>query len=203
VFTGLISHIGEVVDVASMDAGRVLTVTAPWTDVVDGESIAMDGVCLTVTNIRPGQFSVAAVQTTLDRTTIGTWRAGRRVNLERALRVTDRLGGHIVQGHVDGVAEVTSLRRQGDAFLIGVGVWDGADGLCVPQGSITIDGVSLTVHSMPAPRTVVVAIVDYTERHTTLGACTVGDRVNIELDIVGKYVRQLAAPWSSATDAVR
>jgi riboflavin synthase len=203
VFTGLISHIGEVVDVASLDAGRALTVTAPWTDVADGESIAIDGVCLTVTGKQPGKFSVAAVQTTLDRTTVGSWRAGRRVNLERALLATDRLGGHIVQGHVDGVGEVTNLRHQGDTFLIDVSLWPGTEGLCVPQGSITIDGVSLTVHSMPAPGTVVVSIVDYTERHTTLGGYTVGDQVNIELDIVGKYVRQLAAPWSSAAGAGR
>jgi riboflavin synthase len=203
VFTGLISHVGEVVDVASLDAGRVLTVTAPWTDIADGESIAIDGVCLTVAKIQPGQFAVAAVQSTLDRTTVGAWGTGRRVNLERALRATDRLGGHIVQGHVDGVAEVMNLRHVGDTYLIDVKIWDGADGLCVPQGSITIDGVSLTVHSMPAPQTIVVAIVDYTERHTTLGTYTVGDRVNIELDIIGKYVRQLAAPWSGVSGAAR
>jgi riboflavin synthase len=203
VFTGLISHIGEVTDVARTAAGRVMTVTAPWTDVVEGESIAIDGVCLTATTIAAGSFGVAAVETTLERTTVGSWRAGTRVNLERAMRAGDRLGGHLVQGHVDGVGEVSSVRRQGDALLIDVLLWDGADQLCVPQGSITIDGVSLTVHSTPAPRTVSVAIIEYTRRHTTLGDRTAGNRVNIELDVIGKYVRQLAAPWSSVSGAMR
>jgi riboflavin synthase len=170
---------------------------------VEGESIAINGVCLTATDMTAGAFNVAAVETTLDKTTAGSWRTGTRVNLERALRVGDRLGGHIVQGHVDGVAEVSAVRQQGDALLLDITLWDGADLLCVPQGSITIDGVSLTVHSTPAPRTVSVSIIDYTKRHTTLGDRIAGDRVNIELDVIGKYVRQLAAPWSSASDVLR
>lgn len=202
-FTGLISHIGDVVDVARTAAGRVITVTAPWPDVVEGESIAIDGVCLTATNVVAGAFSVAAVETTLDRTTVGSWRVGTRVNLERALRAGDRLGGHLVQGHVDGVGDVSAVRRQGDAVLIDIALWDGADQLCVPQGSITIDGVSLTVYSTPAPRTVCVSVIEYTRNHTTLGDRKTGDRVNIELDVIGKYVRQLAAPWSSVSGVLR
>ncbi len=202
-FTGLISHIGDVTDVASTAAGRVITVTVPWTDIVDGESIAIDGVCLTVMRIVDGAFSVAAVETTLDRTTIGSLRAGSRVNLERALRMGDRLGGHMVQGHVDGVADVSAVQQQGAALLIDVNLWEGAGALCVPQGSITIDGVSLTVHSLPAPQTARVSIIEHTRNHTTLGQRATGDRVNIELDIIGKYVRQLAAPYGSVSDALR
>lgn len=194
-FTGLISHIGDVLNVARTDAGRTLTVSSPWTDIADGESIAIDGVCLTATSSTAGSFTVSAVATTLDRTTIGAWTAGRRVNLERALRAGDRLGGHLVQGHVDGIAEVTSARMQGDALIIDIATWEGADALCVPQGSITIDGVSLTVYAIPAPRVVSVSIIEYTRKHTTLGDRKAGDRVNIELDVIGKYVRQMATPW--------
>jgi riboflavin synthase len=197
VFTGLISHIGDVADIARTAAGRVVTVNVPWSDIAEGESIAIDGVCLTATANAQGRFTVAAVETTIDKTTAGFWRKGSRVNLERALRAGDRLGGHIVQGHVDGVGEIVNVHQQGDALLIDVALWEGADSLCVPQGSITIDGVSLTVHSLPAPRTVRVSIIDYTRRHTTLGDRKPGDRVNIELDVIGKYVRQLVAPWSA------
>jgi riboflavin synthase len=201
VFTGLISHVGEVVRVAESESGREITVAVPWDDVALGESVAMDGACLTVIASGAGTFTVAAVETTLHLTTIGEWAVGRRVNLERALRAGDRLGGHLVQGHVDGVAEVAAVRRLGDAWLMDVSLWDGADVLCVPQGSITIDGVSLTVHTVPAPRVVGVSIIEYTRAHTTLGARRVGERVNIELDIIGKYVRQLAAPWSALSVA--
>ena len=202
-FTGLISQIGDVTHVATTDAGRAVTIRTTWTDIVEGESIAINGVCLTATANGSGSFTVAAVETTLERTTAGAWRAGSHVNLERALRAGDRLGGHIVQGHVDGVGEVRIVRRQGDALVIDVLLWDGAEALCIPQGSITVDGVSLTIYAMPSPRTVSVSIIEYTRKHTTLGELTAGDRVNIELDVIGKYVRQMAAPWSAATDVVR
>lgn len=202
-FTGIVSNIGELVRVAATPAGRALTIAAPWTDVADGESIAVNGVCLTVTAVERGQFSVAAVGTTLERTTVGSWKTGGRVNLERALRAGDRMGGGIVQGHVDGVSDVTGVRQDGDALLIEIGMWESADALYVPQGSVTVDGVSLTVMSMPAPRVVCVSIVEYTRQHTTLSERRVGDRVNVELDVIGKYVRQLVAPWSTLADVGR
>lgn len=189
--------------VAETGAGRALAVSVAWDDLAEGESIALDGVCLTATAVEPGQFTVSAVDTTLDRTTIGGWRAGRRVNLERALRAGDRLGGHFVQGHVDGVGEVTATRWTEDAFVVAVALWDGAEALCVPQGSIAIDGVSLTIHAVLAPRLIDVSIIEYTRVHTTLGERRSGDRVNVELDVIGKYVRQLAAPWSALSEIVR
>jgi riboflavin synthase len=203
VFTGLVTNIGDIVRVAGTAAGRVITVAVDWDDLVEGESIAVDGVCLTVTSVEPGRFAVAAVDTTLDRTTIGGWVAGGHVNLERALRAGDRLGGHFVQGHVDGVGEVAGTRWTEDAFVIEVGLWNGAEALCVPQGSIAIDGVSLTIHAVLAPRLVDVSIIDYTRVHTTLGERRTGDRVNVELDVIGKYVRQLAAPWTALSGSVR
>ena len=189
--------------VAETGSGRAITVVVAWDDLAEGESIALDGVCLTVTSVEPGQFSIAAVDTTLDRTTIGAWSAGQKVNLERALRAGDRLGGHFVQGHVDGVGEVAGTRWTEDAFVIDVALWDGAEALCVPQGSIAIDGVSLTIHAVLAPRLVDVSIIEYTRVHTTLGARRAGDRVNVELDVIGKYVRQLAAPWTALSGSVQ
>lgn len=201
-FTGLITHIGEVVHVAEAAAGREFSISSPWTDLVDGESIAVDGVCLTVTGSERGTFRVAAVTTTLACTTLGAWRVGRRVNLERALRASDRLGGHIVQGHVDGVGTVVSRRRDDTAVLLDVRMWDGADAFCVPKGSVTIDGVSLTIQDLPAPHTITLSLIDHTLRHTTLDDRQIDDAVNVELDVIGKYVRHMLAPWGAAADAL-
>lgn len=114
-FTGLITAVGEIVRVSSTEAGRELVIAAPYTGLEIGESIACNGACLTVREIGDGTFTVAAVVTTLERTTIEAWQVGTRVNLERAMAVGDRLGGHLVQGHVDGVGSVVAAERRGDA----------------------------------------------------------------------------------------
>lgn len=201
-FTGLITHVGTVHAIRDADRGREVVIAAGWNDLAVGESIAVDGACLTVDTIADGTFSVAAVGTTLARTHVGTWRTGRRVNLERALRATDRLGGHIVQGHVDGVGTVAAARMSddGSAWLLDVALWDGVEGLCVPFGSIALDGVSLTVNTL-ATREVGVSVVPHTRAHTTLAERRVGDPVHVEFDVVGKYVRQLVGPWSAAIAA--
>ncbi len=196
-FTGLVTHVGTIAAVAPTPAGREFTVAAELDDVADGESIALDGVCLTVREHAPGRFVVAAVETTLARTHLAEWTPGRRVNLERALRLGDRLGGHIVQGHVDGVGRIVDERMQGDAWIIEVALWEAAMPLCVLHGSVTIDGVSLTVNALPAPGVIGVSVIEYTRRHTALGDRRVGDAVHVELDAIGKYVRQLAAPWGA------
>lgn len=201
-FTGLITHVGELTRVAQNPAGRELTVAVPWTDLTIGESVAIDGVCLTVTDLAEGAFTAAAVAPTVKVTTVGGWRTGRLVNLERALRASDRLGGHIVQGHVDGVGEVASVRHQDDAVLLEVALWVGAETLCVPKGSIAIDGVSLTVFGISGG-TVTVSLIDHTRRHTTLGERRAGERVNVEFDVIGKYVRQLVAPWDTGADVIQ
>jgi riboflavin synthase len=193
-FTGLITAIGRVREVSVTDAGRTFVVEAPYEGVQDGESIACDGACLTVRSHGPGWFTVAAVVTTLDRTTTGTWAAGRRLNLERALAVGDRLGGHIVQGHVDGVGVVRAARAVGDAWLIDVEVPAAVAALLVPLGSVAVDGVSLTVNALPAPDVLQLSIIEHTMRHTTLGERRSGDRVHLEADILAKYLQRLAAP---------
>lgn len=190
-FTGLVEAVGTVIAVRETDAGREFEVRAPFTDLSDGESIALNGACLTVRTHGAGSFTVAAVSTTLERTTIGDWHEGHRVNLERAMKVTDRFGGHIVQGHVDALGRVLRVERQGSAFLIQIGVPPEVDELLVPHGSVTVDGVSLTVNELAAPGVLEVSIIEFTERHTTLGSLTAGSMVHLEGDVIGKHVRRL------------
>jgi len=197
-FTGLVDDVGTITSVSINEAGREFRVSCRYDDVSLGESIACHGACLTVRNRASGWFEVAAVHTTLGRTTIGGWEVGKRLNLERALRMGDRLGGHLVQGHVDGVGEVQGTFDDGDARLIDIRVPSDVAELLVPQGSITVDGVSLTVNALVAPRVLQVSIIDFTLRHTTLGALAVGERVHLEGDVIGKYVRTLLSPYRGA-----
>jgi riboflavin synthase len=141
---------------------------------------------------------VAAIVTTLGRTTIGDWEIGRRVNLERAMRLGDRLGGHLVQGHVDDVGRVEEIRRLEDALLVDVRMPEALEPLMIPHGSVAVDGVSLTVNALPAPGILQLSLIEYTWTHTTLGALRVGDRVHLEGDMMGKYARQLLAPYAAA-----
>jgi len=199
-FTGLVDDVGTIDRVAETSAGREFVIRSRYDDLVDGESIAVNGACLTVRGSEPGRFTVAAVVTTLGRTAIGGWDTGTRVNLERALRASDRLGGHIVQGHVDGVGTVRRVERVGDALLVDVAIPSAIAELLVPHGSITVDGVSLTVNAIPARDVVQLSLIEYTLRHTTLGALAVGDAVHVEGDVIGKYVRQLVTPYRRDPD---
>jgi riboflavin synthase len=197
-FTGLIDDVGVVERVERTEAGRELRVATRYSGLSDGESIAVNGACLTVRESGEGWFTAAAVVTTLERTTIGAWSAGLRVNLERAMRLGDRLGGHMVQGHVDAVATVESVRRREDALLVDVRLPDELEPLMVPHGSVAIDGVSLTVNALPAPGILQLSLIEFTWNHTTLGALSAGDQVHVEADMIGKYVRQLVAPYAAA-----
>jgi riboflavin synthase len=200
-FTGLIETIGEVERVRQTDAGRELRVRAAFTDLSSGESIAVNGACLTVRDFGSGWFDAAAVLTTLERTTIGDWKQGTRLNLERALRPGDRLGGHIVQGHVDGVGIVTAREQAGDALLIDVSVPGSIESLFVLHGSVAIDGVSLTVNELK-PGGLQLSLIEYTLRHTTLGDLKQGSRVHVEADVVAKHVRRLLEPYLREASAL-
>ena len=200
-FTGLIEQVGEVESVRQSSAGRELRVRAPFNDLAAGESIALNGACLTVREFGPGWFEAAAVLTTLERTTIGEWKTGTRVNLERSLRATDRLGGHIVQGHVDCVGVVAAREMAGDALLIDLSLPGSIEPLFVLHGSIAVDGVSLTVNELK-PGGVQLSLIDYTLRHTNLGDLRVGSRVHVEADVIAKHVRRLLEPYLRETSAV-
>ena len=189
-FTGIVDSIGRI-DAVSLNNGVALRIKARYRGVKKGESIAVNGACLTVEQVGKGGFTVHAVATTLDRTLIGEWRRGRAVNLERALRAGDRLGGHFVQGHVDGVGAVERVAEADDALLVDIRVPRDVAETTVLHGAITVDGVSLTVNALPRAGVVQVSLVPFTREHTTLGGLANGDRVHVEADVLGKYVRQL------------
>ena len=190
-FTGIITDIGRIESVIPGGDIRFVLETAFETDGIGiGASIACSGVCLTVIEKGPHRFSVAASAETLSKTTLGTWREGTRVNLERALRMGDDLGGHIVSGHVDGTGRVETVGEDGDSLRFLISLPNPLMSLVAPKGSITVDGVSLTVNSVDGNR-VGLNIIDHTRKATTLGDRKPGDIVNVEIDMLARYVARL------------
>ena len=188
-FTGIVSAIGEIIANDPLPDGRELRIRAPFRRIALGESIAVHGACLTVTSKGHGWFAVTAVPTTLERTRLAELVPGDQVNLERAAKLGDSLGGHLVQGHVDGLGVVTGVAEQPGARLLDLRVPDSVARATMPLGSVTLDGVSLTVNAIAAPGIIQVALIPYTLAHTTLGELAVGDRVHVEGDVIGKYLR--------------
>ncbi len=192
-FTGLVEDLGTVARADRRSDALVLAIRPhriPLAELAAGESICTDGACLTVTELARDAFTVLAGAETLARTTLGGLRAGGRVNLERALRVGDRLGGHWVTGHVDGTGELTARRDLGANLVLGVRAAPALLRYVVEKGSIAIAGVSLTVNAVDAEG-FSVAIIPHTREATTLGALAIGDRVNLEVDILAKHVEKL------------
>jgi riboflavin synthase len=202
-FTGLVDDVGLITHVADTPAGRELRLSCRYADLTDGESIAVNGACLTVRehgkDAGQGWFSVAAVVTTLERTTIGQWAVGGQVNLERAMKLGDRLGGHLVLGHVDGLGVVLRTAQVDDAWLIDVEVPSALRPLMVDKGSVAINGVSLTVNAL-LPTGVQLSIIEYTRRHTTLGLLQAGYQVHVEADVLAKHVERLLAPLAAVAN---
>ena len=190
-FTGIVTDVGTVQHARSAASGIELTIACSYPDVELGESIAVDGACLTVQAIQPAGFTAHVVRTSLERTRFGDYSEGRRVNLERALRMGDRLGGHLVQGHVDGVGEVVEVVEGQDARLLEIKVPDEVARVSIPLGSITVDGVNLIVNAKPGPLVIQISLIPFTLQHTTLGERGTGDRVHLEADTIGKYVAAL------------
>jgi riboflavin synthase len=190
VFTGIVTAVGTVRATSREAGGLSLRIGAPFRSLRRGESVAVDGACLTVERLGKGWFTVHVIQTSLERTLFGEYTAGRRVNLERALRAGDALGGHLVQGHVDGIGRVEAAMRRDDAWLLDVSVPAEVARVSIPLGSIAIDGVSLTVNAVPAPGIIQVALIPVTFQQTTLGSKQPGDRVHVEGDVIGKYVEK-------------
>jgi riboflavin synthase len=190
VFTGIVREVGRVEAVEENGGSVRLTVSAPETAAATavGDSVALAGVCLTAVEVADGTIAFDAVPETLRRSTLGRLEAGREVNVEPALRAGEPLGGHIVQGHVDGVGRIRAVSEEG------IEVEAAPDVLryCVEKGSIAVEGVSLTIATL-GHDSFGVALVPHTREATTLGAMAVGDEVNLEVDVVAKYVERLAA----------
>ena len=188
-FTGIISHIGKVKSFQNsqllVKADRSLT-----KQVKNGDSVAVNGVCLTVIDKRADLFQVEVMPETLKRTALGGLKSGDIVNLELAMKAADRFAGHIVQGHIDGVATVKSIKQKGNSRLFTFEVPKQLGRYIVEKGSIAVNGISLTVIDA-SNKTFTVGIIPYTWRHTMLSSAKVGDRVNIEVDILAKYLEKL------------
>lgn len=191
-FTGIITDLGHVRAVARRGAGRIEIATAYDTGTIGiGSSIACSGVCLTVVAKGDGWFAVDASAETLARTAVADWEEGSAVNLERALRVGDELGGHITTGHIDGVGTVVEARPDGDSTRLVIELPGEIQYFVAEKGSICADGVSLTVNAVDGRRAAV-NIIPHTRDNTTFGATRVGDRINIEIDILARYLARLA-----------
>lgn len=200
-FTGLVEATGTIRGREPAEQGIGLVIGSELAALLEaGDSVAVDGACLTVTEAAAGRFRVDVVATTLEKTTLGEMDEGRSVNLERALCAGDRLGGHLVQGHVDAVGTVTSVNRTGETVLLAVELPGPVARTTVLHGSLTLDGVSLTVAGLTGS-VAEVAIIPYTWEHTALDRLRPGDRVNLEADVLGKYVEKLLRPYLDRLDA--
>ena len=190
-FTGIITDIGRVRSVTPGGDTRFIIATGYDTrGIAIGASIACAGACLTVTETGADWFAVQASSETLSRTTLGGWREGTAINLERALKLGDELGGHILSGHVDAVAETVARRPEGESLRFVFTVPSPYDKAIAPKGSVALDGVSLTVNEVDGRR-FGVNIIPHTQAETTFGALVPGDRVNLEIDILARYVARL------------
>ena len=190
-FTGLVADLGTVEAMeATADGVRLRVSSSVAGDLAEGDSVAVNGVCLTATEVADGQFSADVMHETLRRSSLAEIADGTRVNLELPLRAADRLGGHVVQGHVDGVGTVRAVRRDGFARVVTVAVDPGLLRYVVEKGSVAVDGVSLTVAALDGDAFDVSLIPETLER-TNLGAAAPGTVVNIEVDILAKYVEKL------------
>jgi riboflavin synthase len=198
-FTGLVEDVGTVARAERRSDALVLAIRPAriaLAELVVGESICHDGACLTVTDVGRDAFTVLAGAETLARTTLGGVRVGSKLNLERALKVGDRLGGHWVTGHIDGTGELATRRDLGANLVLGVRAPAALLRYIVDKGSIAVAGVSLTVNAVDG-ETFSVAIIPHSRDHTTLGALAIGDRVNLETDILAKHVDKLLAGRSA------
>ena len=191
-FSGIVEEMGVVKSLAPGLAGARLSILAGIVlkDLQLGESVSVSGACLTAAEVGETDFAVDVSVETLGVTTLGTLTAGAAVNLERALRLTDRLGGHLVTGHVDGTGILRERTQAGNTLLLTLEVPEPILRYCIPKGSITVDGVSLTINGV-SENGVSVAIIPHTAKVTTLGIKQPGDTVNLESDLIGKYVERL------------
>ena len=191
-FTGIVEEIGAIAMLDKTLAGTRVTILASTVmgDLKTGDSVSVNGTCLTVVSRSERDFSVEVSPETLSVTTLGTMAVGTPVNLERAMKLNERIGGHLVAGHVDGVGVIRSRQQDGNTIFFTIGAPPEVLRYCVAKGSITVDGISLTINEV-SERGVSVAIIPHTAKVTTLGLKRVEDPVNLESDLIGKYVERL------------
>jgi len=200
-FTGLIEDVGAVESVERTgDGARLRVATELGSEIKLGDSVAVNGVCLTATAVAENGFEVDAMNQTLEVTALGSLDAGSRVNLELALRASDRLGGHIVQGHVDGIGEVVSVEDDGFAKRLRVGLPAALRRYVIDRGSIALDGVSLTVAAL-GEEWVEVSLIPETQERTALGDAAPGRKINVECDLIAKYVERIVGPLAGKEQA--
>lgn len=195
-FTGLIADVGRVTEVVSSPDGYRFTIETALSDrIATGDSVAVNGACLTATAVEGGRFSVDAINQTISLTSLSELESGAPVNLELALEAGDRLGGHLVQGHVDGVGEVLSATDDGFSLRLRFSLPEGFGRYVIPQGSITVEGVSLTVTECD-DGWAEVALIPETRERTTLGALGPGRKLNLECDVIARYVERMVSPYA-------
>ena len=191
-FTGIIEAIGTVQQIKKESANVRFTIYSPFTSELRiDQSVSHNGACLTVVDIRGDEYDVIAVDETLKKTNLGKLRIGSKVNLERSMVLNDRLDGHLVQGHVDETAICKKFEEQNGSWLFTFECNNKTKNILIPKGSICINGVSLTVVNVLTPTTFIVAIIPYTFEHTNFHNMKIDDRVNIEFDVIGKYVQRI------------
>ncbi len=190
-FTGLISEIGTITTIYANQEGKVFTIHAKKTarELALGDSVAINGTCLTAIDIKEDQFTLQAVHVTLQKTNLGALNIGSPVNLELALKASDRLGGHFVQGHVNGIGSINHITASGNNYEILITIPEHLQKYMVNEGSITLDGISLTIANV-TELGIMVSIIPHTWQATTLNTKKIGDPLNIEVDIIAKYVEQ-------------
>jgi riboflavin synthase len=196
-FTGIIETVGTIHSVREKSGAREFVIRAPEfsSEIKLGDSITVDGACQTAVAQDDETFTIETIGTTLSRTVAGTYRVGSPVNLERSMILGGRLDGHLVQGHVDGVGRMVTVRQEGDYWLLDFQIPEIVEEVTILHGSITINGVSLTVNALPSDGQCQVGIIPFTWEHTNLGTLKPGDPVNLEGDLIGKYVAKLLSAW--------
>ncbi len=200
-FSGLVQDLGRIETIeVGPDGARLRVATELSEQIALGDSVAVNGCCLTATSVEAGSFTADAMQQTLDLTSLGGLETGSPVNLELALRADQRLGGHIVQGHVDGTASVIGRESDGFSLRLRISLPESLSRYVIPQGSITIEGVSLTVADC-ARDWAEVALIPETQERTNLGTLETGETVNIECDVIAKYVERMVSPYVQGSES--
>jgi riboflavin synthase len=200
-FTGIIEDIGTIEKVSPISGGISLTIRSKKIieDIAENDSVCIDGVCLTVTKFDKNSFLVDAVGATLEKTTFNKVKAGTLVNLERSLRLSDRLGGHLVQGHVNGIGIITEIKKLGENYLVKIVIPEELERYLIKEGSIAINGISLTIAELNKSE-ISISVIPHTWQNTNLKDKKVNEKVNVEIDILAKYVEKLLAKNNNNPD---